>query len=296
MKSKLQDSFLIRSMQIENVKLGLYKRRAPSDPDGNRTDILHTHPFYEFFAVVGSAVNVSFKGLDERLENGEIIIVPPDLPHTRHVMREADGSCVAIGISIEKLRGAYGNDLWKHFKSIFNPRTPQRFKGCHSAISRLCLAINDLTEHDGLSDMLNLLEALNVLSKLTPTPLLLKEQPTNGKAANSNLERIAHVNYLIGTDHTKPITANDVAAAIHLSRRQLDRTVKQRYGKTAAALIKEKQLEIAKDLCLNTELNVEQIALRSGFSDGEALRRSFKSALGCTPREFRRQNKRQEKR
>ena len=51
--------------------------------------------------------------------------------------------------------------------------------------------------------------------------------------------------------------------------------------------VNQKRIAIAGDLLLNTNLNITEIALQSGFGSISAFIRMFKLINGCTPTEFR---------
>jgi AraC-like DNA-binding protein len=59
------------------------------------------------------------------------------------------------------------------------------------------------------------------------------------------------------------------------------------FGTTIHEYSLDARLEYAKGLLLDTKLNLNTIADETGFYDGPALAKFFKSRVGCTPGEFR---------
>lgn len=81
-------------------------------------------------------------------------------------------------------------------------------------------------------------------------------------------------------------TQRDVASMVNVS----DRTLRRRLGKQAVtyrSLRDGARFERAKDLLLNSDSTVAQIAEMVGYSDARAFRRAFKRWSGLLPTEFR---------
>lgn len=100
------------------------------------------------------------------------------------------------------------------------------------------------------------------------------------KTLNDNrrqtLDKLLYENY-------KDITMNQLADNLMLSTRQLDRVIKQLYSVS----FKEKLLSIRVDnavqLLRNTDLSVEDIAVKTGFNHSSYLSRTIKSRTGLSP-------------
>lgn len=70
---------------------------------------------------------------------------------------------------------------------------------------------------------------------------------------------------------------------------QLARLTKRLYGLTPGQFIAKTRLAAASRLLQETNRSIAEIALACGFCDHSAFTRSFRSATGVTPSEFRRQ-------
>ena len=287
-------SLTCRTIRIENIRLGAYVRdRENGAPTRKRQlrDLLHTHSYYELFAVVGSPVNLFFSEHEEPLSAGEILVVPPDFPHTRHILSETEGSCFAIGISVERLEGEYELDLWKKYRRMFDPRLPVRFRGCRDIIEQLRSASDMLDKDNYTEPMLRIATLINALCARPVSTVSLPAILDSGKMKRMDLQRIIALENIISLGYTGELSAEDVAGALHISRRHLDRIVKERYGKPLSALITERRLVLAEELLRTTKLSARRIAEETGFGDGDTLTRNFKRLRGCTPSDIRRVSK-----
>jgi LacI family transcriptional regulator len=91
---------------------------------------------------------------------------------------------------------------------------------------------------------------------------------------------------------TSGIDVGDVLQELQLSRTALNKRFVRTLGHTPHEEILRVRLRVTQQLLAETDLNIEQIALRTGFQHGEYLGSVFRKRCGQTPGEFRRQNRR----
>jgi LacI family transcriptional regulator len=83
------------------------------------------------------------------------------------------------------------------------------------------------------------------------------------------------------------ISMSELLRRIPLSRRWLDHRFKQAVGHTPIEEIRRCRLRAARDLLIETELPLRQIAMRCRFPFPENLIRSFKAAYGLSPHAYK---------
>ena len=83
------------------------------------------------------------------------------------------------------------------------------------------------------------------------------------------------------------ITVNDVIRKMTISRRQLERRFRQALGRSILDEILRNRLDRARQLLLETELTLPQIATACGFSSASYFNVVFSKAVGNTPGAFR---------
>jgi len=84
-----------------------------------------------------------------------------------------------------------------------------------------------------------------------------------------------------------PIKVERLAEVAAMSPRNFSRQFQKTIGRTPAKAVEQIRVEEAKNLVESTELTLEQIANRCGFSDGEIMRRAFVRLFGRAPRAMR---------
>lgn len=104
-------------------------------------------------------------------------------------------------------------------------------------------------------------------------------------ATNDGMVRLA-LSFI--RDHaSEPIGVSDVLAAVPLSRRPLELRFKRDTGRTLQKEIWRVRLLRAKEMLIETDLSVADIAARCGFSEPQRMTEVFGRELGLAPGAFR---------
>jgi transcriptional regulator GlxA family with amidase domain len=85
----------------------------------------------------------------------------------------------------------------------------------------------------------------------------------------------------------EPLSTDDIAGLVGLSRRQLERLFKQYLGSLPSRYYLELRLQRARQLLLETNNSIVQVGLMCGFSSGSHFSTAFGALFGNTPREER---------
>ncbi|HZO89456.1 MAG TPA: AraC family transcriptional regulator [Chthonomonadaceae bacterium] len=92
----------------------------------------------------------------------------------------------------------------------------------------------------------------------------------------------------IRTHFHEPITPSGVAESLGCNANYLSRIFREVYGQTLTEAIQRRRLHFARQLLLDDDRNVDEIARVCGFSEAGYFRRLFKRQEGVTPLAFRR--------
>lgn len=90
---------------------------------------------------------------------------------------------------------------------------------------------------------------------------------------------------------TGPVTVGRIAVRLGTSPRTLQRQLAQR-GISLRALVVESRMEIARVLLCKTDLDVQEIAVRAGYSTSSSFARAFVRWSGVSPHAFRKEKHR----
>lgn len=85
----------------------------------------------------------------------------------------------------------------------------------------------------------------------------------------------------------EPLSTDEIAQLVRISRRQLERLFKQYLGSLPSRYYLELRLQRARQLLLDTNHSIVQVGLMCGFSSGSHFSTAFGALFGNTPREER---------
>ncbi len=105
---------------------------------------------------------------------------------------------------------------------------------------------------------------------------LIRRDPLVGQAFRLMDENIAET-----------LDTDKLATLLGCSRSTLHRRFRLAYGKSPGTAIRERKLEKAKRLLVETHLTIEAIASMVGYSQGAYLQTAFLKSIGQTPGQFR---------
>ena len=117
---------------------------------------------------------------------------------------------------------------------------------------------------------------------------LVPRQSTDSFAAEDPL--ISNALRFIAENSYRPLTVNDVALAVGLNRRSLERRFNQFSSDGIAKQIARMRIERAKRLIIETRSSLKSIAIECGFSNSDHLSKAFLRIEKLTPSKFRKLN------
>ncbi|SDU00265.1 Transcriptional regulator GlxA family, contains an amidase domain and an AraC-type DNA-binding HTH domain [Pseudomonas pohangensis] len=103
----------------------------------------------------------------------------------------------------------------------------------------------------------------------------------------SSHPRLTQAVLLMEANIEEPLTTDEIARHVCVSRRQLERIFKQYLGRVPSQYYLELRLNKARQLLLQTSKSIIQIGLSCGFSSGPHFSSAYRNFFGATPREDR---------
>ncbi len=128
------------------------------------------------------------------------------------------------------------------------------------------------------------------LSLSAETARLLKMTRTNATHPPSRRKARSLVNaaleYMVRNLCDK-LTLEKIAWALNVSEEHLCRTFRREADKTPREALRQLQIDAAKNLLINSQLEIQQISEQTGFSSPNMFCRFFRQHSGVTPSEYR---------
>ena len=103
--------------------------------------------------------------------------------------------------------------------------------------------------------------------------------------ADASIEELA---LALSTDLSRSWSLDEMAKLVHLSRSQLVRRFRARYGAAPVEWLGEQRIEAARHLLLETDWTLQSIARHLGWTDAAFFSRQFKARVGVSPGRLRR--------
>lgn len=256
----------------------------------------HTHDFIEIACVVrGECVNY-FRDGEVRMRAGDVCILAPNTQHT--VSAFAD-DCLLYNIILRAstFQTAFfgvmnDSDILSEFftrllyQSKGHPYLLFKTGGDRELLDCIGQAIREFARNRQYRNrmMVAIINAFFIiLLRNHGADVVLPA--TNRDAGNENTVLI--LKYM--QSHYATISLPQLASFFNYSERQVQRIIKAATGQGFHENILKMKLAQADRLLKNTDLPVQEIASRLGYSDVAGFRQTFKKARGVTPAEFRKQ-------
>lgn len=87
--------------------------------------------------------------------------------------------------------------------------------------------------------------------------------------------------------YAEPITLDDVVQHVQISKYYFSRLFQQHTHMTPMAFVTKTRMEHALELLKDPNLNIEDIALRVGYTNGNYFNKAFRSFIGVAPGKYR---------
>ncbi len=255
----------------------------------------HTHNYFELNFVIKGEASFFFEDTERIMHEGEVCIVAPD---SNHDFLINDDSSIVYTVCIRK--------------STFEGT----FASLMSHQDLLSGFFRQMLKNDERSNYLMLFTGNNMECRIFLRKLLIEsENPdeySNGCCINllnlffTNLLRnysktIAFYNYELGSDFSlvlqyiqhnyQTLTLASLADFFHYSEPHLCTLIKQNTGKNFTDLIKNLRLRDAKNLLINTDLKINEIAEQIGYNSADHFSRVFRQTFQISPADYRKSHK-----
>lgn len=173
------------------------------------------------------------------------------------------------------------------FKKILGIAPKLELDGSYSPSKlALKLATKNIDVHSQYIIVSTIELRLNYCSRFYGRQMITRSQIN--KSVIAQIERVLTCYFLSNTLQEQGLpTVKFLAEQVHLSPSYLSDLLKKETGKNAQEHIHYYLIEAAKNLLLNSEKNVNEIAYNLGFEYPQYFNTLFKKKTGRTPKEFR---------
>jgi AraC-like DNA-binding protein len=258
---------------------------------------LHRHEFAELTIISGgSAAHMTAQGAYP-IAAGDVFFIPPEQPHGFADVRGLSlvnvlflpGRLPDVSDEVKRMSG------WQAlFESEPKYRDAQGFAG-HlklppDELERVTTLVRELETEarayaKGGSAMVEALFTQLVVR-------LARSYGAHASPAGRRLLAVQRTIRHIEEKHAEPVALNVLAKKAGMSLSTFKRAFKAVTGTSPIDYLLQTRLTRACHLLRDLETSVTEAALAAGFGDGNYFARQFRARMGCTPREWREQQRR----
>lgn len=274
----------------DDLSVRVYHRRLPRIPFE-----WHHHPEYELTLTLNSHGKRYIGDSIADYVDEDLVLVPPNLPHTWASNRSIDTASPQVAIVIW-----FGGEWARRLADVCPEYAPLRDllrrAACGLAFSSQIGAAVRVQVDNLLSGSARerLAAALSVLCMLAEAPGDPLASPTafSGRTegpSGHEPERINRVLSMIDLRFAEPLRLSELCDAANVSERSLARYFEQHIGESVGRYIARVRIGHACRMLAHTSTPVSVVAARSGFPNVANFNRQFKALKALTPAAYRKQ-------
>lgn len=256
--------------------------------DANYFGAMHWHPYVEVLVsrCDGNAATISFNRYE--LNRDDIAIAYSGDLHAVHYVREDSFLIIQFPIALLAIMGEL-NDILPRLSRYNCVHCDPQDPHC-AEIPALVGAIEaNYFSQDSFREVLvyaSLLELFARIGRLC-VQAESRQSAAGANTEQANLKLMAEACLFIAENCVKPLTLNEVAAQVGVSRSHFAHLFKGFTNMTFVDYLTAERIKRAEALFTNPRLHIIDIAFESGFSSISAFNRAFRKVKGCSPTQFR---------
>ncbi len=251
--------------------------------------MMHIHSCIEIFCCVAEGAAIMTHEGTIRMSRGDVVLIPVNYPHFAF---GSSSSWISLGFSGKRGDAKSTYDLYREFSDVLEIKKERIYRAALDIYDKI-LALKQ--EKHETSSPLPALEFLFILRKLREFSYthISNDSRVSGliNEKEQDITRFLLLEHLISSSYTEKYDVNEIARRLCITRRHMDRIIKERYGKTLRELIYKKRIDCAKRLLSDGDKTVDEIARSVGFSGSSAFKNAFVSNTGITPSRYRAENR-----
>lgn len=254
---------------------------------------MHTHNFIEMCYVEEGAVEHTVNGQKVRLERGQMVVFLPGTIHEFTPVPEVIMSNIIFSPNILKNATIMDGNAMEMLSLVARSASGEyninklQFSGLNMVdIEHI---VSKMTEEFGMKrkgyrDVLR--SYLDIL--LVHIIRELREADHILSGSSNNFDKVMpRVLAFIEENYDRKLSLGEVAKISFYNPRYFCALFRESVGKTLTEYLSEVRIQKALELLVNTDMAVDDIGYRVGFSDKKVFYKLFKKTTGTTPAQFR---------
>ncbi|MBQ3147144.1 MAG: helix-turn-helix domain-containing protein [Oscillospiraceae bacterium] len=235
---------------------------------------MHNHSGFEVHILLGGSCKLDMEG-SSLLEAGQIIIIPPGQYHR----------LMAVTPNQEKLTISVSISEGSLYKAVLAAVTKQGIYTLSDELKTLAEKILSESRQDRNFHQELIKIRMAELVILLLRQLDLREKPK--QHPEGKVRSVGVIDLYFEANLCKNPKADELAAQLYISRRQLHRLLMKTYGMGFREKLLSTRMNQAKWLLRHTDKTVSAIVSEVGYAHDSAFLQAFRRQFGMTPMEYR---------
>lgn len=248
----------------------------------------HTHSYYEVYMFLGGDVTMHVDHRDYPLSKGDVIIIPPDVPH--HLIIHQSGlpyqrfifwitpECINRLMEISPDYGYVMQEVAVSHRYVYHYNVLD-FNALQGKVYALLDEIH--SNRFGHDAKINL--CVNDLVLHLNRSIYQMEHPGNERETQSLYENVVT---FIERHLDEDLSLDYIANNFYVSKYHVAHIFKEHLGLSVHQYILKKRLAQAKD-AISSNMEISEAYLQCGFKDYSSFFRAFKKEFGMSPKEYK---------
>ncbi|MBE5039391.1 AraC family transcriptional regulator [Ructibacterium gallinarum] len=263
------------------------------ETDGGLFAPIHMHKDYEFHYVVSGKAKVSIEDAEFEVSKGDIYFTKPYVNHAEFSF-DSD-PMISYSIECQIIFADEQKSKIDRFEigtmhAIMKEIYYQSFHDDGSIVGVLDQIRKENREkqfgyylRSKIMIMECIIKTIQIVAK--------KEKFFKPKLQNDfSKMRASSIKNYIDVNITNNVCLEDICKYVFLSEKQVNRIFFEKFDQTVTQYILESKFELAKKLLLTTNENLENIAVKAGFTGYQQMYRVFERKLNISPNQYRASN------
>lgn len=252
---------------------------STSKYEGDWQSLPHTHHFTELFYVISGLGKFLVEDHLITVKENDLVIVNPNVEHTEKSMDSKPLEYIVFGVEgltfsfcsqeVPQNYGYYNYSAEKKHLLNFSQLMLREIKEKRNGYERVC--------HDLLEVLLIYVtrnDQFGILS--TDSSRMPKECAVAKRYLDSN--------------YAQPITLDSLATETHINKFYLSHTFSKYLGMSPITYLIQRRLQVSRDMLVQTDHSIAQIASSTGFASQSYFSQIFKKFNGMSPNQYRKLN------
>lgn len=240
----------------------------------------HRHSFFEIHACLSGEGVYSVQNVEYRVKSGDVILIRSDEPH-RFLSQTEDYRKVALGFQVEQ----DGHKEAEQVRSSLSKSSAVILNDTQDIVASFLDILKEFAAQRINYETMVQLDLIRIITDLIRQCYPINNEQSFEKRVD---KRCAMIDRYI-MDHIRDIiTCNDIAEALHLSTRQVNRIVENEFRVSLYQYVSKVKCRYAKKMLLETKLGLDEICTLLGYANEFSFSKFFKRVEGMSPGQFRR--------